>query len=546
MGMTIGDPAPEAVPASVTPRANGPLVVDGPVTLVGPDGYARGRRPAVPVPLRSLLRQAPLRRDPQADRLPGPGRPPARAGHVGHLVLRLAATTGGDPHGERSPHDPAMRRRATPAADAVAPLLEALLGPDVADPRRAVGRLGDRPTPTIGDAAASCRPTRMRRMLWMPNEVGLARAYVSGELELDGDIFVAVETLRPGVAPSGARRGPVPSPPPSPPPGGPARSVRRCPTARGGPAVRPAPLTRARLEGDQPPLRRRQRVLRARARAGDDLLVRPLHRSRDRPRGRTGGQARAHLPQARSRRAAWRPTARRRLRVGIDGHPRRRPPRRPRRRHHDQRGRRPSSPGSGSQDAGVADRVEIRLQDYRELERRDVRRHLLDRHVRARRQGEARHVLRPAPRRCCDPTGRLLNHAISVGRRLAGRPRARSSAATCSPTASSSTSATASAGDGAGRVRGARRRVAARALRARRCGRGWPTSRRTGTGRSSWSASRGRGSGASTWPARRSAFEYDGIEHPPGARRGARRRRAGGHAGHPPGLGLTSRLVSGP
>ena len=25
-------------PVSVTPRANGPLVVDGPVTLVGPDG----------------------------------------------------------------------------------------------------------------------------------------------------------------------------------------------------------------------------------------------------------------------------------------------------------------------------------------------------------------------------------------------------------------------------------------------------------------------------------------------------------------------------
>ncbi len=85
--------------------------------------------------------------------------------------------------------------RATSAADAVAPLLDALLGPDV--PIRVElwdGSVIDRPRPAVTLRVVS--PDAMRRMLWMPNEVGLARAYVSRELELDGDIFVAVETFR--------------------------------------------------------------------------------------------------------------------------------------------------------------------------------------------------------------------------------------------------------------------------------------------------------------------------------------------------------------
>ena len=77
----------------------------------------------------------------------------------------------------------------------MAPLLDALLGPDV--PIRVElwdGSVIDRPRPAVTLRVVS--PDAMRRMLWMPNEVGLARAYVSGELELDGDIFVAVETFR--------------------------------------------------------------------------------------------------------------------------------------------------------------------------------------------------------------------------------------------------------------------------------------------------------------------------------------------------------------
>jgi cyclopropane-fatty-acyl-phospholipid synthase len=36
----------------------------------------------------------------------------------------------------------------------------------------------------------------LRRLLWMPNELGLGRAYVAGDIELEGDIFAAVVALR--------------------------------------------------------------------------------------------------------------------------------------------------------------------------------------------------------------------------------------------------------------------------------------------------------------------------------------------------------------
>lgn len=35
----------------------------------------------------------------------------------------------------------------------------------------------------------------LRRLLWRPGELGLGRAYVAGELEVDGDLFVALETV---------------------------------------------------------------------------------------------------------------------------------------------------------------------------------------------------------------------------------------------------------------------------------------------------------------------------------------------------------------
>jgi len=39
-------------------------------------------------------------------------------------------------------------------------------------------------------------PDAIRRLLWAPNELGLGRAYVAGDLDVEGDIVAMVETLR--------------------------------------------------------------------------------------------------------------------------------------------------------------------------------------------------------------------------------------------------------------------------------------------------------------------------------------------------------------
>jgi cyclopropane-fatty-acyl-phospholipid synthase len=61
-----------------------------------------------------------------------------------------------------------------------------------------------RPTVVIGDRRA------LRRLLWQPNELGLARAYVAGELDVDGDLYEALAQLF-GVirAPRTGRGGPT-------------------------------------------------------------------------------------------------------------------------------------------------------------------------------------------------------------------------------------------------------------------------------------------------------------------------------------------------
>ncbi|HEY5179238.1 MAG TPA: SAM-dependent methyltransferase, partial [Dermatophilaceae bacterium] len=46
------------------------------------------------------------------------------------------------------------------------------------------------------DAAATVvfvRRRAMRRLLWSPNELGLVRAYVSGDVDFEGDIFTVLD-----------------------------------------------------------------------------------------------------------------------------------------------------------------------------------------------------------------------------------------------------------------------------------------------------------------------------------------------------------------
>ncbi len=128
--------------------------------------------------------------------------------------------------------------------------------------------------------------------------------------------------------------------------------------------------------------------------------------------------------------------------------------------------------------AGLGDRVEIRVLDYRELDRRAVRQDRQRRHVRARRprRSSTRYVEHGA--RAAAPGGLFLNHGIArLHSAPAARPR-RSSSRYVFPDGELHpvTDVMASLQDGG--PRGARRRVAARALRAHAAALGARTSPR--------------------------------------------------------------------
>ena len=79
-------------------------------------------------------------------------------------------------------------------ADQVAPLVGALVGDAHCLPIRFWdhSRLG----PESDYAIAIRSPDALRRMMWAPGELGLARAYVAGEVDLEGDIFQLMTAAR--------------------------------------------------------------------------------------------------------------------------------------------------------------------------------------------------------------------------------------------------------------------------------------------------------------------------------------------------------------
>lgn len=82
-------------------------------------------------------------------------------------------------------------------ATEIKPLLDPLLGGNM--PLRL--EFWDGSVLPGSDSKATLRFTSadaIRRLLWMPNDLGLARAYVSGDIELDGQIFDVVEAFRDG------------------------------------------------------------------------------------------------------------------------------------------------------------------------------------------------------------------------------------------------------------------------------------------------------------------------------------------------------------
>jgi len=93
---------------------------------------------------------------------------------------------------------------AVPAAEALAPLLHQLLGPS---PAVAI-RFWDGSVFGQTDAATGIEvrsPLAVRHLLYAPGELGMVRAYVTGELDLDGDMFDLI-SLRDGgsIAETGA------------------------------------------------------------------------------------------------------------------------------------------------------------------------------------------------------------------------------------------------------------------------------------------------------------------------------------------------------
>jgi cyclopropane-fatty-acyl-phospholipid synthase len=81
------------------------------------------------------------------------------------------------------------------AADAIRPLLVRLLGPEPAVrielwDGSTFGRLDGAGTLLVRS------PNALRRILWAPGELGLARAHITGELEVDGDIIEILAALR--------------------------------------------------------------------------------------------------------------------------------------------------------------------------------------------------------------------------------------------------------------------------------------------------------------------------------------------------------------
>lgn len=313
-------------------------------------------------------------------------------------------------------------RAAVPAAAVaprLAPLAELALGAPL--PVRFEAWDGS----TVGPVAAPATirlhtPDALRRILWSPDELGLGRAYVAGDADLDGDVIETLRALRaprPDLATRarlatralrlarelGVLGPPLPTPPEEARPRGRLHSLRRDAAAIShhydvgnafyrlvlGPAMT---YSCARWGGDVTTLEDAQT-------AKHDLVARKLGLA-DRPGARlldVGCGWGSMAIHAASRYAV---TA-----VGITIS---------REQYEDATER--------VKEGGLDDRVEIRLQDYRTLggERFDALSSIgMFEHVGARRTAEYFTTLRSLLR----PGGRLLNHAISKvgGSRLARR-----------------------------------------------------------------------------------------------------------------------------
>ncbi|AWS42113.1 cyclopropane-fatty-acyl-phospholipid synthase family protein [Streptosporangium sp. 'caverna'] len=87
---------------------------------------------------------------------------------------------------------------ATGAAGVLAPLLRGLFGGE--PPLRLRTWDGGSYGPADAPTVVLRSPRALRRMLWSPGELGLARAYVTGELDVEGDLADGLRRVREAVA----------------------------------------------------------------------------------------------------------------------------------------------------------------------------------------------------------------------------------------------------------------------------------------------------------------------------------------------------------
>lgn len=80
----------------------------------------------------------------------------------------------------------------TDAAPRLAALAETLLGAPVPVRIRAWDGSGG---PSTGPTLVLNHRRALRRMLWKPGELGLARAWVAGELTVEGDLFELLDRV---------------------------------------------------------------------------------------------------------------------------------------------------------------------------------------------------------------------------------------------------------------------------------------------------------------------------------------------------------------
>ncbi|MFD9677898.1 SAM-dependent methyltransferase, partial [Streptomyces sp. NPDC059981] len=81
----------------------------------------------------------------------------------------------------------------TDAAPRLAALAETLLGAPL--PVRIRAWDGSEAGPTAGPTLVLNHRRALRRILWKPGELGLARAWVAGDLTVDGDLFDVLDRV---------------------------------------------------------------------------------------------------------------------------------------------------------------------------------------------------------------------------------------------------------------------------------------------------------------------------------------------------------------